>query len=83
MMAAILILFVLPFGVHSDIKRFEFTYVRLVAFWFFLNISILLGWIGGNVAEGVYIIVGQGLTLLYFAYFLFLIVLSNLYNFTT
>jgi ubiquinol-cytochrome c reductase cytochrome b subunit len=32
MMAAILILFLLPFSVHSDIKRFEFYYIRLVAF---------------------------------------------------
>lgn len=32
MMGAILILFVLPFGVHSDIKRFEFTYIRNISF---------------------------------------------------
>jgi quinol-cytochrome oxidoreductase complex cytochrome b subunit len=81
MMAAILILFLLPFAVHSDIKRFEFYYIRLVAFWFFFNIAVLLGWIGGNVAEGIYILVGQLLTFFYFGYFLFLIVLSNVYCF--
>jgi quinol-cytochrome oxidoreductase complex cytochrome b subunit len=32
MMVAILILAVLPFVVHSDIKRFVFTYLRSILF---------------------------------------------------
>ena len=78
MMVAILILAVLPFVVHSDLKRFVFTYLRSILFWFFINICFLLTWIGGNPAEGVYIKIGQAMT---FFYFFLIFAISNLYYF--
>jgi ubiquinol-cytochrome c reductase cytochrome b/c1 subunit len=81
MLVSILGLLILPFGVNSDIKRFEFLYIRLVSFWVFVNVCFLLGWIGGNPAEGVYIIVGQLLTVMYFGYLVGLMLVSNAYVF--
>lgn len=80
---SILILLVLPFAVDSYIKNTRFLYERPLYFWVFFNICVLLGWIGGNAAEGVYIAIGQFLTFCYFFSFFYLIVLSNGHKFDT
>lgn len=48
----------------------EFYPLNKIIFWRFVTIIILLTWIGARPAEGIFIITGQVLTVLYFRYFL-------------
>jgi len=77
MLCAIIILALLPFIIHRDLKAFSIYYPRIVLFWWFLNLCFLLGWIGSQPAEGVFIVLGQLFTISYFCYFFVLFGLSH------
>jgi len=70
MFAAILILFVLPWLDTSRVRSAKFRPVYKVLFWAFFINCLILGYIGGKPAEGVYIIVGRLSTAVYFLFFL-------------
>lgn len=76
MMCAIIILALLPFIIHRDLKTFSIYYPRIILFWWFLNLCFLLGWIGSQPAEGIFIVLGQLFTISYFGYFFVLFLLS-------
>jgi ubiquinol-cytochrome c reductase cytochrome b subunit len=42
-------------------------------FWFFIADVILLGWLGAQLVEYPYVIIGQIATFIYFAYFLVIV----------
>lgn len=77
---SIAILLFLPFLDTKLIKRNNFYPINKILFWRFLIISILLTWIGARPVEDPYILIGQILTVLYFAYFGINIIISNLWN---
>lgn len=68
---SILILLILPFTYTRSLRGAQFNFLAQINFWIFVNIFILLTWIGARPAEDPYIIVGQILTILYFLYFIY------------
>lgn len=70
LVASIIILFILPITQKANIRGHQFYPLLKIRFWVYLNITILLTWIGARPAEDPYILVGQVLTLLYFTYFI-------------
>lgn len=67
---SIAILIILPFTQKSLIKRYQFFFFNKIIFWIYVNLVILLTWIGARPVEDPYIFIGQLLTILYFLYFI-------------
>lgn len=67
---SIAILLILPFSQKNLIKGYQFFTLNKITFWIYVNLVILLTWIGARPVEDPYILVGQSLTLIYFFYFL-------------
>nr|YP_010713292.1 cytochrome b [Scorpiops jendeki]WDA95730.1 cytochrome b [Scorpiops jendeki] len=67
---AVLILMVLPF-MTLNFKSLSFYPLSQIMFWVFVNMFLLLTWIGARPVEDPYIIISQVLGFLYFSYFLF------------
>jgi len=70
MFASILILFVLPWLDTSRVRSATFRPVYKMVFWAFLVVCLVLGYIGAQPAEGVFLIYGRIATALYFLFFL-------------
>lgn len=77
LLISILILYIKPFIFNYKIKRFKFYFFKQIYFWIFINIFILLTWIGALPVEDPYILLGQLLSILYFIYFF----MFNKFNF--
>jgi ubiquinol-cytochrome c reductase cytochrome b subunit len=58
-------------------KGTQFFFFNKILFWFFVNLAIILTWIGGCPVESPYVIVGQFLTILYFFYFFIFSLIQN------
>jgi len=70
---AIIILLFLPFINTSEIRSSTFRPIYRKVFWFLFADFLLLGWIGQEVVEQPYVLIGQLGTAFYFIYFLVLI----------
>jgi quinol-cytochrome oxidoreductase complex cytochrome b subunit len=70
MFASILILFVLPWLDTSRIRSATFRPIYKLVFWAFFLDCLVLGYVGGNPPEGVFIVIGRLATALYFLFFL-------------
>jgi quinol-cytochrome oxidoreductase complex cytochrome b subunit len=73
MIAAILILLVLPFINTSEVRSSKFRPIFGIAYWFLVSDFLLLGWIGQRPVESPYIEIGVGATIFYFTFLLILI----------
>jgi len=69
---AIVILLTLPFTNTSEVRSAAFRPIFRQAFWFLFANFLLLGWIGQEVVEYPYTLVGQIGTLFYFFFFIVL-----------
>nr|AZL93423.1 cytochrome b [Scelio sp. ZJUH_2016028] len=67
---SILILLINPIYNFNMTQSNKFFMMNKLFYWIFLNIFILLTWIGMSPVEAPYILIGQLLTLWYFSYFL-------------
>nr|UGS80228.1 cytochrome b [Dypsocus coleoptratus] len=76
---SIAILMILPFTQKSLIKSYSFFLFNKIMFWFYINLVILLTWIGARPVEAPFILTGQILTILYFSYFIMNPILMNLW----
>jgi len=70
MFGSLLILFVLPWLDTHKVKSGAFRPLFKPFFWLFAADVVLLGWLGGKPAEGVYVIAARFATFYYFFYFL-------------
>ena len=70
LLISILILIIIPFFNINKIQSNKFYFINKNLFWIFVNIFLLLTWIGINPVEDPFIIIGQLLTVLYFIYFI-------------
>ena len=70
MFGAIAVLFILPWLDTSKVRSGTFRPMFQVVFWVFVVSCIMLGWLGSQPAEGVYVVLSRIFTALYFAYFL-------------
>nr|YP_008379291.1 cytochrome b [Nautilocaris saintlaurentae]AGS12709.1 cytochrome b [Nautilocaris saintlaurentae] len=68
--ASVAILFILPFTHKAKFRSLAFYPLNQVMFWTMVVIVALLTWIGARPVEDPYIITGQILTVVYFAYYL-------------
>lgn len=66
---AILMLFLLPAFLKSEVRSMQFRPMSGILFWVFLIVSLVLGWVGSMAAEQPFVFVGQSATSLYFGYF--------------
>nr|YP_010166684.1 cytochrome b [Mystonectes coelamboides]QRV62775.1 cytochrome b [Mystonectes coelamboides] len=77
---SILILMILPFSSNSKFQSMKFYPINQMLFWSFLSIVILLTWIGMRTVEEPYIITGQILTIMYFAYFIINPIINKMWD---
>jgi len=70
LVGSIVILFFIPVLCTTTLRGNQFNKILQTNFWIFINLFILLTWIGARPAEDPYIVTGQILTILYFFYFL-------------
>ena len=75
--ASVVILGVLPWYGRIIYKTRRFSPISKLIFWSFINLVILLTWIGARPVEAPYIELGQILTLLYFSYFIILPIINK------
>ena len=78
MFAALLVLFVIPWLDTSRVRSARYRPMYKVAFWLFVVTCIVLGWLGAQPAEGVYVTLARVFTLYYFAFFLVLMPILGL-----
>ncbi len=76
MFASILVFFALPWIDRSKVRSATFRPMYRVMFWLFLVDCVVLGYIGSQPPEGIFILVGRIATLYYFAHFVVLWYLS-------
>nr|YP_010241336.1 cytochrome b [Lucilia shenyangensis]QFI35688.1 cytochrome b [Lucilia papuensis]QTH79299.1 cytochrome b [Lucilia shenyangensis] len=67
---SIAILAILPFYHLSKFRGIQFYPINQILFWMMVVTVILLTWIGARPVEEPYVVIGQILTVIYFAYFM-------------
>jgi len=72
MYARVLILYILPWLDTSKVRSATFRPIYKQLFWLFVANCLLLGWLGGKPAEGIYVILSRAATAYYFAFFMIL-----------
>lgn len=70
LVASIAILYTVPIFVSSEINGNQFYFTNQLILWILLNITTLLTWIGARPVEEPFIVIGQILTISYFAGFI-------------
>nr|UZT67471.1 cytochrome b [Endecameris sp. ZJUH 20220006] len=75
LLMSVLIIMIMPFMFKVNLQGFSFYPVSQIMFWVFFNIVILLTWIGMKPVDYPYVIIGQSLTLLYFVYYYYSIMM--------
>jgi len=70
MLAAILILFVIPWLDTSKVRSSTFRPIYKQFFWILVADCFVLGWVGANPPEGNFILIGRLSTAYYFAHFI-------------
>nr|YP_010591373.1 cytochrome b [Agriotes hirayamai]QEH58444.1 cytochrome b [Agriotes hirayamai] len=76
---SIVILMIMP-AFKKKMQSNQFYPINKILFWSYLSITILLTWIGARPVEDPYILTGQILTILYFAYFPILFISSKTWD---
>lgn len=77
MFSAIIILCFLPWLDAARTKSSKYRPLAKQFFWIFVAVCILLGYLGAQPPEGIYVIAGRVLTFCYFAYFLIVLPLLS------
>jgi quinol-cytochrome oxidoreductase complex cytochrome b subunit len=77
MFASILLLLFLPWLDGSKVRSCKFRPIMGMAFWIFFIDCIVLGYIGGKPADGIFIPIGQFATFYYFAHLLIIVPLVS------
>jgi quinol-cytochrome oxidoreductase complex cytochrome b subunit len=80
MFGSILILLFLPWLDRSPVRSARFRPIYKQFFWVFLADCLLLGFVGGNPPEGVWVPIGQAATAYYFAHFLIIVPLLGVFE---
>jgi quinol-cytochrome oxidoreductase complex cytochrome b subunit len=73
LLLAILSLLALPWVVRPEVRSASFRPLSHLLFWLLAADCLVLGWVGARPVAHPYVILGQGATLLYFAYFFLLL----------
>nr|QLY89649.1 cytochrome b [Lype reducta] len=81
LLMSILILFIMPFTFNKMIKGNSFYLPSKILFYMFINIFLLLSWIGSNPVEIPYILMNQILSFMYFMFFLMNPIINMKWNY--
>ena len=73
MVAAILILIIIPFSNTSYVRNTTYRPIFKIFFWLFISDCIILTWIGQMPVRTAFVFTGQVATIYYFAFFLLVI----------
>nr|WKB11728.1 cytochrome b [Lamproglena orientalis]WKB11741.1 cytochrome b [Lamproglena orientalis] len=71
LLLSVAILYIVPFMTSNHDRISPFSILNKILFWIFIQVFLLLTWIGACPVEYPYISIGQVLTILYFMYFTF------------
>jgi ubiquinol-cytochrome c reductase cytochrome b/c1 subunit len=77
MFSAIIVLVFLPWLDSAKTRSCKYRPLAKQFFWIFVVVCILLGYLGSQPPEGIYVIAGRILTVCYFAYFLIVLPLLS------
>src|SRR5260370_16124716 len=77
MFSAILVLLFLPWLDTAKTRSSRYRPLAKQFFWIFVVVGVLLGYLGAQPPEGIYVIAGRILTFCYFAYFLIVLPLLS------
>ena len=77
MFSAIVVLAFLPWLDSAKTRSSKYRPLAKQFFWIFVVVCVLLGYLGAQPPEGIYVIAGRILTVCYFAYFLILLPLLS------
>src|SRR5260370_10644571 len=77
MCAAILVTALLPWLDTAKTRSSRYRPLAKQFFWIFVVVGVLLGYLGAQPPEGIYVIAGRILTFCYFAYFLIVLPLLS------
>ncbi len=73
MLAAVMILFFMPWLDNSKVRSARFRPIYKQFFWVFLADCVVLGWVGANPPAGSFILIGRLATAYYFAHFIIIV----------
>jgi len=76
--ASIAVLLVLPWLDRSKVRSARYRPIHNAFFWLFVVDCFVLGWVGANPPEGMFILIGRAATAWYFAHFLVFVPLVSL-----
>nr|WOF82973.1 cytochrome b [Tetragonisca angustula] len=77
---SIFILFFLPLMNNNKMKNLKFYPINKFFYWMFINVFIMLTWLGMQVIEYPYIDLNNMFTILYFSYYIFSFMMNNLFD---
>jgi ubiquinol-cytochrome c reductase cytochrome b subunit len=80
MFSAILMLFLLPWLDRSPVRSAMFRPMYRIFFWILVVDCVVLGWVGANKPEGIFVLIGQIATAWYFIHFLAVIPLLSVFE---
>nr|AZL93384.1 cytochrome b [Pimpla luctuosa] len=70
LLMSILILMTLPFLNYNKFQSMKFYPLNQLLFWIFINIIIILTWLGSQPVEAPFIHISQWITIMYFSYYI-------------
>ena len=82
MFGAIAVLFVLPWLDRSPVRSARFRPLFRIFFWLLLIDAVVLGYLGGKPAEGIYVVLSRIATAWYFLHFLVILPLLSVFETT-
>nr|QEN99356.1 cytochrome b [Melipona fasciculata] len=77
---SIFILFMLPLFNNNKMKNLKFYPINQLFFWMFINIFIMLTWLGMQMIEYPFTNLNNIFTIMYFNYFIFSFLLNNIFD---
>lgn len=80
LLLSVIIILIIPIYNINKFQRSIYYPINQITFWLFVNIIIILTWIGIKPIEYPFIVIGQILTILYFIYYLINPIIFNLWN---
>lgn len=79
LISSIIIIYFTPF-LNSKLNSLSFYPINQLSYWIYINIFILLTWIGAQIIEYPYILIRQILSILYFIYYFSIPLLTKLWD---
>nr|UZI00107.1 cytochrome b [Andricus mairei]UZN92524.1 cytochrome b [Andricus mairei] len=80
LLLSVMIILIMPIYNMNKFQSSMYYPVNQITFWMFVNIMIMLTWIGMKPIEYPFMMIGQILTILYFMYYLINPIIFNLWN---